>query len=240
VGLVPIEVKGKPSSRPCECQQGEGALARIHRAGIPAGFAHASFNSFQSREHNSRAIGLAWRFCEEFVPGKAHRSPGLLLTGTVGAGKTHLAIAAMRELIVTKGIEARFVTVPQLLDRLRSSYDESAAESQRTILRPIFEADLVVIDELGAVRSSDWAFETIELLIGGLYNGCSPVIVTTNFPNFGAGKLAVEMSRNTNEYARSARPETLGDRIGARMFSRLQEMTVCVEMTGPDERGKRR
>ena len=90
VGLVPIEVKGKPSSRPCECQQGEGALARIHRAGIPAGFAHASFNSFQSREHNSRAIGLAWRFCEEFLPGKAHRSPGLLLTGTVGAGKTHL------------------------------------------------------------------------------------------------------------------------------------------------------
>lgn len=233
VGLVPVEVNGKPSSRPCECQQPAGAEARIARAGIPEGFRRASFGNFDIRPHNSRAAGVAWRFCEEFLPGRGHRNTGLLLTGTVGSGKTHLAVAALRELVINKGIDAKFVLVPQLLDRLRSSYDESAAESQRKILRPIFEADLVVIDELGAARPSDWVFETIELLIGGLYNEMVPVIVTTNLANLGPGQSVQNVQ---NEYARSARPETLGDRIGARMWSRLQEMTVCVELKGVDMR----
>jgi DNA replication protein DnaC len=233
VGLVPAQVNGKPSSRPCECQQPAAAEARIARAGIPGGFAKASFKTFDSKPHNSRAIGVAWRFCEEFLPGKGQRNRGLLLTGSVGSGKTHLAVAAMRELVVNKGIEARFVLVPELLDRLRSSYDDDAGESQRKILRPIFEADLVVIDELGSSRPSDWVFETVELVIGGLYNRMGPVIVTTNFANLGPGQSVTNV---TNEYARAARPETLGDRIGARMWSRLQEMTVCVEIKGVDMR----
>ena len=159
----------------------------------------------------------------------------MLLTGSVGTGKTHLAVAALRVLVETRGVEGRFVDVRVLLDRLRSSYNDDAQESQEQILRPILKADLVVIDELGAARPSDWVFETLELLIGGLYNRVVPVIVTTNLPNLAAGATA---KANGNEYARAARPETLGDRIGARMWSRLQQMCASCEMIGPDWRGR--
>lgn len=231
--MVPIEVNGKRSSRPCECQQSAGVEARIARAGIPPAMSRASFKTFETRAHNSRAVGVAWRFCEEFLPGKGHRNAGMLLTGSVGSGKTHLSVASIRELMTSKGIEARFVLIPELLEKLKNSYNADSAASQGKILRPIFDADVVVIDELGSSRPSDWVFETIELLIGGLYNGLGTVIVTTNFPNLGPGKTAQNVQ---NDYARTARPETLGDRIGARMWSRLQEMTVCVEMTGVDMR----
>jgi DNA replication protein DnaC len=125
------------------------------------------------------------------------------------------------------------VDLRELLDRLRSSYDERATENQAQIMRPIFAADLVVIDELGAARPTDWIFETQELLIGGLYNRMVPTVVTTNLPNLAAGAAAA------SGYERAARPETLGDRIGMRMFSRLQEMCRTVTMNGPDWRSKR-
>jgi DNA replication protein DnaC len=158
-----------------------------------------------------------------------------MFTGTVGVGKTHLAAGLLRALIEQKGIEGRFVTVPDLLDRLRSSYQDGAGgDSQAQILRSVTCADFVVIDELGAARPTDWVFETIELLIGNLYNCARAVMVTTNLANAGPGSAA------QNEYARAARQESLGDRIGARMWSRLQQMCVAIDMSGPDWRANGR
>lgn len=228
-------VRTATGSRPCACQVEQEIQIRTKRAGIPAGFASCTLENFEICPHTKRAWLAARRYADEFVPGAGDRElPGLLLTGTVGVGKTHLAAGVMRSLIRDKGIEGRFVTVPALLDRLRSSYDDNARESQAQILGPILKADLVVIDELGAARPSDWVFETIELLIGNLYNSVRAVIVTTNLPN-----LAVA-GQTDNGYARSARPDTLGDRIGARMWSRLQQMCMAVDMSGPDWRSKNR
>jgi len=238
VGLIPVQVDGVRASRPCKCQTSERHQAMITRSRIPAGYLGATFKTFRKTETNCRALMVATQFVREFVPGLAanSRTPGLMLTGSVGVGKTHLAAAALRQLIEDKGIYGRFVDVRELLDKLRSSYGDDAKESQAQILGPLLNADLVVIDELGAARPSDWVFETIELLIGGLYNRIVPVIVTTNLANLPAG---ANVTNVTNEYARAARQETLGDRIGMRMWSRLQEMCVAVDMTGPDWRMKR-
>jgi DNA replication protein DnaC len=180
---------------------------------------------------------MARRFAQDFLPGFTGKDiSGLLLTGSVGTGKTHLAVGVLRHLVEEKGIDGRFVTVPDFLDRLRQSYDKGAGETTGQIFAPTFAAGLVVIDELGAARGTDWVFETIELLIGGLYNRMTPVIVTTNFRNLDPGGSA---AAGNNDYARAARPETLGDRIGARMFSRLQQMCTAVDMTGPDYRTRR-
>jgi DNA replication protein DnaC len=210
----------------------------IARSRIPAGYLEASFQNFKKTETTTKAMMTSLQFVREFVPGLAAnpRTLGLMLTGSVGVGKTHLAAAALRQLIEEKGIYGRFVDVRELLDRLRSSYGDDAKESQAQILAPLLNADLVVIDELGAARPSDWVFETIELLIGGLYNRIVPVIVTTNLANLPAGGNVTNVQ---NEYARATRQETLGDRIGMRMWSRLQEMCVSVDMTGPDWRMKR-
>ena len=200
-----------------------------------AGFRDATLANFKTSRTTETAHLMARRFVEEFSPiAVGPRVPGLLLTGSVGVGKTHLAAGIIRALVEKLGIEARFVDVRELLDRLRSSYGDDARESHGQILYPILSADLVVIDELGAARPSDWVFETIELLIGGLYNRMAPVVVTTNLANLAPGANA-----GGNEYARAVRQETLGDRIGARMWSRLQQMCISVDMTGPDQRGAR-
>jgi DNA replication protein DnaC len=233
-GLGLVRTAG--GSRPCPgCQETERHRAMIARSRIPAGYLDARISNFKITPTTQPAAMMARRFVHDFVPGVCDpKQPGLMFTGSVGTGKTHLAVGILRELIETKGIYGRFVDVRQLLDQLRSSYDDDAKESQAQILKPLLTADLVVIDELGAARSSEWVFETIELLIGGLYNRATPVIVTTNLANLGAGQ-----SSSGNEYTRAMRQETLGDRIGARMFSRLQQMCVSVDMTGPDWRGKR-
>lgn len=237
VGLIPATKEGRMYSMPCHCQTTERQKAMIARSRIPAGYLEATFQTFTKTAGTAKALQTAHRFVEEFVPGMhTPRQLGMMLTGPVGTGKTHLAAASLHQLIKDKGIYGRFVDVRELLDKLRSSYGEDARDTHAQILAPVLNADLVVIDELGAARPSDWVFETIELLIGGLYNKLTPVIVTTNLPNLQAGAAVTD---SKSEYARAARPETLGDRIGSRMFSRLQEMCVAVEMSGPDWRGKR-
>jgi len=146
----------------------------------------------------------------------------------------------LRKLAEEKGIEGRMVDIRELLDQLRSSYDERnerSQESQAQVLASILKAELILIDELGAAKPSDWVYETLELLIGTLYNRARPVIVTTNMGNrgpFNPGNRYEE-----NEYARAARAETLGDRIGLRMWSRLQQMCRPVEINGSDWRQQR-
>jgi DNA replication protein DnaC len=225
---------GERGSRRCECQTAQETAARLKRARIPAAFAGCTLENFTVRPHTSKALAAARKYFDAFIPGARDRElRGLMLTGTVGVGKTHLAAGLLRSLIEQKGIDGRFVTVPELLDRLRSSYDDNSIESQAQIMKTILGADLVVIDELGAARPSDWVFETIELLIGNLYNSGRPVLVTTNLANLAPGAGGAQ-----NEYARAARQETLGDRIGARMWSRLQQMCIAIDMSGPDWRGK--
>jgi DNA replication protein DnaC len=225
-------IRSESGSRPCSCQREAEAKARMNRARIPPGFAPASFLNFKRNTSNARAQMVTESYAREFVPGDKERKPaGLLLVGSVGVGKTHLAVSILRELIQTKGIEGRFVDMVELLDQLRGSYSNSL-EDQREILRPIFNADLVVLDELGAARPSDWVFETLELLIGGLYNRNSPVIVTTNLPNL------PPLTGPASEYLRATRRETLGDRIGIRMWSRLQQMCMAEDLSGPDWRTK--
>jgi DNA replication protein DnaC len=210
----------------------QDTAARIRRAHLPAGYAQASFANFSPVPQFRTACLLASCYADEFPPLTKGEQPGLLFSGNVGTGKTHLA-AAIVQAIARRGFQPLFVDLRELLDRLRSSYDDSATESQAQIMRPIFAADLVVIDELGAARPTDWIFETQELLIGGLYNRMTPTLVTTNLPNLAAG------AATSSGYERAARPETLGDRIGMRMFSRLQQMCRPIPMNGPDWRARK-
>jgi DNA replication protein DnaC len=231
VGLIPTE----RGSRPCACQIDQQARMRLTRAGIPPKFQDCALENFTPEAHTSWALAAARRYVTDFLPGAGR---GILFTGNVGAGKTHLAAGILRALIEDKGIQGQFVIVPRLLEKLRATFGPDATETDTQILKPILSADLVVIDELGASRPTDWVLDTVELLIGGLYNRSAAVIVTTNFLNLGFGASQVQ---DENEYARAARAETLGDRIGKRMWSRLQQMcTTVVQIHGSDWRAKQK
>ena len=228
-GLVPTPT----GSRPCDCQAEESRIARLRRADFPPGYEKATFETFRATPASQDALTLLRSFVAAFIPGRATDARrGVLMTGSVGTGKTHLAVATGRLLIDLRGISVRFVDCRQLYDRLKATFDPQSGETQSQVLKPLLAADLVVIDELGAVRPTDWVYEVTELLIGTLYNNLAAVIVTTNFPNLSPGEGGSSYHH--------LRPVSLGDRIGARMWSRLQQMCVAVEIIGPDWRTVRR
>jgi len=104
------------------------------------------------------------------------------------------------------------------------------------VLRPVFDAEVLVLDELGAVKPSEWVWDTVSLILNTRYNDNRTTIITTNFADEPAASVARSSSLSP---ARAAtREETLGDRIGERMRSRLHEMCRIVKMDGPDFRQK--
>ena len=107
---------------------------------------------------------------------------------------------------------------------------EKGGTTERETLKPILEVDVLVLDELGAAKVTDWGADAIARVINARYNDNRTTIVTTNFDNL---PPAAATERDT--FA-PMRRETLGDRIGERMRSRLQEMCVVIEMKGNDFR----
>jgi DNA replication protein DnaC len=175
----------------------------------------------------------ACRFVEEY---SSNNNTGLLLIGSIGTGKTHLAVGIIKELVVSKGIPSLFYDYRELLKQIQNSYNDSVKATELEVLRPVFEAEVLVLDELGAVKPTEWVWDTVSLILNSRYNDNRTTIITTNYPDD-----AARDSNGNSEFARAqraARGETLGDRIGERMRSRLHEMCRIVKMEGEDFRQK--
>ena len=151
---------------------------------------------------------------------------GLLLIGPSGVGKTHLSVAALKE-IIKKGIRGRFCDYRELLKQIQNSYNASVQATELDVLKPVFETEVLLLDDLGAVKPSEWVWDTVSLVLNTRYNDNLTTIITTNFMDGPASGIGA---------ARAAREETLGDRIGERMRSRLFEMCRLVQVVGKDYR----
>jgi DNA replication protein DnaC len=154
---------------------------------------------------------------------------GLLLTGSIGVGKTHLAVGILQALVTERGATGLFYDYRDLLKQVQNSYNAQVRETELEVLRPVFDAEVLVLDELGAAKPTDWVWDTVAHILNTRYNDRRTTIITTNYANL--GPLGGETGGRFRE-------ETLGDRIGERMRSRLQEMCVVVEMQGEDFRQK--
>jgi DNA replication protein DnaC len=223
----------------CDCRvQGRGERL-LAAARIPARYEHCELTTFHYDPDDKRqtsivrAINLAGRFVEEYPIEKT----GLLFVGSVGVGKTHLAVGIIKSLIREKGIHCLFCDYRELLKQIQNSYNASVQATEMEVLRPVFDAEVLVLDELGAVRSTEWVFDTVNYVLNSRYNDNKTTIITTNFPD-GPEDTAAEFDnlRSASTVERAARRETLGDRIGERMRSRLHEMCKKVEIEGPDYR----
>jgi DNA replication protein DnaC len=223
---------GTRVAQKCDCQSARRGQRMIEAARIPQRYVHCTLEEYVPG--NNRALGAALVQARNFV--KAYpfetNGNGLLLTGSIGVGKTHLAVGMLQALIAERGAKGLFYDYRELLKQVQNSYNRSVEATELEVLKPVFDAEVLVLDELGASKPTDWVWDTVAHILNARYNDRRTTIITTNYSNF--APLGAEVSG-----PRAAmREETLGDRIGERMRSRLQEMCVVVEMTGEDFRQK--
>ena len=235
-GLRVVETPGGDRFvEPCDCRTTRRAARMLERARIPRRYEHCSLDSFESGFGGAdtslkKASIMAGRFVENYPLGTDGK--GLLLTGSIGVGKTHLAVGILQALVTERGATGLFVDYRDLLKQVQNSYNRQVAATELEILAPVFNAEVLVIDELGASKPTDWVWDTVAHILNTRYNDRRTTIITTNYANLGP------LGAESNGARNAVREETLGDRIGERMRSRLQEMCVVVEMHGEDFRQK--
>jgi DNA replication protein DnaC len=237
-GLRIVEENGRQVARECECRVQRRAVRMLERARIPKRYEHCSLDSYESAFRGAnRSLAGAHMRARKFVEGYPVETAGtgLLLTGSIGVGKTHLAVGILQALVVERGAYGLFYDYRDLLKQVQNSYNNSVAATELEVLRPVFEAEVLVLDELGASKPTDWVWDTVAHILNTRYNDRRTTIITTNYAN--VGPLGTDPGGNGSARA-AMREETLGDRIGERMRSRLQEMCVVVEMQGEDFRQK--
>lgn len=223
----------------CDCVIGARGERLLAQARIPARYEHCELESFEASFPGASpslaaALLLARRFVEEYP-----QDGGLLLVGDIGVGKTHLAVGVIKGLIAQKGVPCLFYDYRELLKQIQNSYNPSVQATELEVLRPVFDAEVLVLDELGAVKPTDWVWDTVSHILNTRYNDRRTTIITTNFPDEPEASGGWGNGTSDRERAqRAARRETLGDRIGERMRSRLHEMCKKVEVRGADFRQK--
>jgi DNA replication protein DnaC len=233
-GLTIVErPDGSRVARDCECRIERRVARMMARTNIPKRYEHCSLDSFETAFPSAtRSLKSAHMSAKKFVESYPieTRGTGLLLTGSIGVGKTHLAVGILQALVAERGAMGLFYDYRELLKQVQNSYNRQVQATELEILAPVFEAEVLVLDELGASKPTDWVWDTVAHILNTRYNDRRTTIITTNYANAGPLGSSLEVARN------AMREETLGDRIGERMRSRLQEMCVVVEMQGVDFR----
>jgi DNA replication protein DnaC len=148
--------------------------------------------------------------------------------GPPGTGKTHLAVAALRELIA-RGHEGIFFDYQNLLEKIRSGYSEALGSSSREAYNAALDAEVLLLDDLGAHRVTDWVEDTVTAIITYRCNHRKPLIATTNLPDPGMGASLIERSDSPSGHSYRT---SLEERVGSRARSRLFEMCSIVRMWG--------
>ena len=235
---------------PCDCGMQERATRAMERAKIPKRYEHCDFENYvtdladgqnyTSKQAESLKHGkmIAQAFVRDY-PGSDQA--GLLFMGNSGVGKTHLAVAALKELI-RRGHTGYFCEYGSLLREIQNSYRADSEVTEIRLLDPILSVEVLVIDDLGCIKPSDWVRDTIGYILNTRYVEASRdlsqprcTILTTNY---------VDNPKTEGEPARlpggkliaPLREESLAQRIGERMRSRLYEMCRTVEVFAPDFR----
>lgn len=206
---------GYETARPCACSSVGRRIDLLNRARLPGRYAEATFTTFRSDKNKSlqSAHSNAFKFAREFREGDR----GLLYWGTPGAGKTHLLVSILRYLAAKRGIAVRFVEFVHLLSDLKARFGN--ADQSGDPLADLVEVPVLAIDELGKNRGTEWEMGVLDELISKRYNANRTTLFATNLsPQVREGK------------------ESLPERMGERISSRINEMCHIEHLNAPDYR----
>lgn len=216
-GWKPVVLEGVAKVARCDCWRERAAQQQLKAAGIPNRYHHCSLANFETHYDSLRtAARKARTFIDDFpMPERS-----LLFYGAFGVGKTHLAVAVLKELIVRKGATGYFYEVPDLLKTVRATFDGKRAEAEMDVLAPVLHGDVLVLDDLGEERTSEWVQEALAHVINVRYSENRPTIFTTGL----------------TDSPDSTEPRSFIYKLGGRTRSRLIEMCDWVHMEGTDSR----
>ncbi|RPI23600.1 MAG: hypothetical protein EHM61_19340 [Acidobacteria bacterium] len=208
---------------PCpDCRKAKTTNRLLKDAGIPPRYFDRGLDAYFA---HSRSQEEAAKRAAEYIEGFPDVPRGLLFAGPPGVGKTHLSVAILKNLILEKGVAGKFIDETEFLRRLQYSYGPDSAETEREVLLPLMKVDLLVWDDLGTGRPTEWAMETIRTLLNHRYTFQKQTIFSTNW------SLRLESVKP----GETAEP-SLAERIGTRLLSRIMEMCEIIQVTGPDAR----
>ena len=218
-GWVSVSKDGVRRVARCACWWQLQAKQLLHKAGIPKRYERCRLSNLRTYENDELINAL--RKARDFSIQFPSAGKGFILLGEPGIGKTHLAVATLREIVLTKGMSGLYLDTHSLLRTLRDSCNAGTRDASSDILKQAMETDLLVVDDLGCERFTVWVEETMDLLINTRYNNERATIFTTNYidlPNDEADERA------------------LIGRVGRRTLSRLREMCDFLSYEGPDYR----
>jgi len=210
----------------CKCYYEHRNEMLLEQANIPRRYKHCTLKNFEIH-HDSHSDAL--KISKQFIKNYPVQDVGLLFIGPCGVGKTHLAVAICRELIEKKRARCFFYDFRELIKEIQSTYTPDSPLTESDVLAPVFQTELLVLDELGAKRTSAWIEEIIFYIINQRYNHKKLTILTSNY-------LDSEEEEDKKDSFYKKGEDSLVDRIGVRLRSRLYEMCKIVEMLGDDYR----
>ena len=233
--LFKSDEEGREHAIPCACAELERRIKLFNNAQIPGQFYNATFDNFDTGGNTSleEALHSASFFFRNYREGKWK---GLLLMGGVGVGKTRLVSTILRDITLNHGIPGKFMEFSSLLSEIKAGYDKGLSET--AVLEKINDIEILVVDELGKGRKSDWEINILDSIVSNRYNMRKTTIFTTNYTEKPATTYGepVMFKNENDELKERIKKETLKQRVFTRIYSRLKEMCDFIEMKGPDHR----
>ena len=213
-----MEIVSGKGARVCVCRQQKTRSNELNKVRLPQRYTDCHFNNYKPQNPSQER---AFRFASRLTMDFPAVDQGILLSGSVGVGKTHLAVSILKGL-TERGFTCLFYEFGSLLKEIQNSYNSHTKTSELGVLSPVFNSEVLVLDELGASKPTDWVRDTMAHIINTRYNDRKLTIFTSNY----------------SDDRKNDREETLEDRIGVRLRSRLFEMCKTISISGEDYRRK--